>query len=112
MVQPGIGCTATEAMGDFVGSSTCTPTVLAVADSLGTEKLRISELPCAAVAGRTVTWASTGAAASSTPPTASAAVVPTRVVHRLRDLVIVLLSGVVRGVVRRPGEVPDRRRRQ
>ena len=44
-VQPGIGCTSTDAIGVSVGSCSFSPVVLAVSLSVGTRKLIIWSLP-------------------------------------------------------------------
>src|SRR5690348_15893572 len=60
IVQPGMVFTLTDGIGDFVGRSTSSFTVLAACSSFGTEKLRIWELPFGALSGTTSTCAPAG----------------------------------------------------
>src|SRR5690348_4145004 len=76
MVQPGVGCTDTDAIGWSVGRYSCTLVVSASASSFGTRTLKAPYPPGSAVLGLTVTWAAAGTAsamitAAAAPPPAS-----------------------------------------
>jgi hypothetical protein len=77
-LHPGSGLAETEANGVLVGRVTCSLVVLAVADSVGTEKTSFPKPPGVASGEETSTCAEAGNAETSTKPPAAASAIGAR----------------------------------
>src|SRR4051794_17883163 len=76
--QPGTGLTLTDGKGSSWGSWTCSLTVPAVGDSLGTRKVIWLNEPAAVLSAWTLTWACAATAVAPSRPTESTVIAAKR----------------------------------